>query len=131
MMDDKSSCEHKGTFVNCTHYRSSIKYFGRLNTYDMYVGDNDIPFHYNFTGYNFMMGAHYDHYIFEYTDYEEGYIPQSIFEISPTKECPDFPDPGISHFEMDPMREFSMGNEDYEEQDKETSLEFEKFKMVC
>ena len=96
----------------------------------MYILDDMIPVYFNFTGYDRLMGSHYDEYIFNYTDFTPGPIPMGVFdEAARFKKCDSYPGPGVSQTELDPMAEF-MGGIDSEKNDRDTSFEFEAFKSV-
>ena len=102
----------------------------KMNTYEMHVLDDMIPVFYNFTGIDVLMGSHYDRYDFEYTNFAQESIPDSIFDIpKAVGECRDYPGPGVSHTVLNPMAEF-IGDEYSDAMGKDSDVEFEDFKKV-
>ena len=102
----------------------------KVNTYVMHVLNGDVPVYFNFTGYDYVMGSHYDEYLFEFSDFAPGPVPRGVFdEAARFKKCISYPGPGVSRTELDPMAEF-MVSLDSEEYDRDTSFEFEAFKKV-
>ena len=102
---------------------------GKVNTYEMHVIDRNVPVYFNFTGYDRLMGSHYDEYVFEYSDFAPGTVPSDIFDESTNFKCGSYPGPGVSQTELDPMSEF-MASLDSEKNDRDTYFEFEAFKEV-
>ena len=97
----------------------------------MYVYQDNIPVLFNFTGYDALMGSHYDEYVFSYDVFKIlKQIPPGVFDYpARMRHCGKYPGPGLSQADLNPMAEF-VGGTDYNEKDKETSSEFEIFKKV-
>ena len=101
---------------------------GKVNRYEMQVFDDRIPIIFNWTGYDYLLGSHYDNYIFKYSNYEERPIKDEIFEGYLESEIEAYADNGDSVAELDPMGEF-MG-EDSTKREQDLDNEFESFKKV-
>ena len=53
---------------NTTMWQNVTVFYGRKNTYNMYVDESGKPVRYEMYGYNSLLGSHYDRY---YLDYQE------------------------------------------------------------
>jgi len=54
-----------------------------------------IPVTYEMSGYNNLLGSHYDHYIVHYTNFRDGLLSDELFNINKHYEtCGPFPGPG-------------------------------------
>ena len=59
---------------------------GVSNTYIFYASAKDnTPLRLHLLGYNFVGMSHFDEYVFDYLSYQEGPMPEDVFE--PPKEC--------------------------------------------
>ena len=85
----------------------------KKNTYTMYVNSvTGEPLYYEMIGYDSLLGSHYDKYYIEYFGFKTADIDPSIFAITTTLKCRDFPGPGATAL-VNPMKEFIHGDDSF------------------
>ena len=129
LISQEGYCVYKSKPTSCYVYRYVERTLGKVNTYEMHLVDDKIPVLYNWTGYDYLMGSHYDEYILKYNDYEDKPIQEGVFEgYLKYDDIAISTQTGVSQAELDPIGEF-MG-EDSGKRDQDINSEFEDFKQV-
>ncbi|CAF0723202.1 unnamed protein product [Brachionus calyciflorus] len=78
----------------------------KKNTYTFYINiKTGEPLYYEMIGYDTLLGSHYDKYYIEYFNFNTDEISPSVFAITTSLQCRDFPGPG-ARSSANPMREF-------------------------
>lgn len=90
----------------------------KKSTYTFYVNtQTGEPLYYEMIGYDSLLGSHYDRYYVEYYNFNTDPISPSVFAITTSLKCQDFPGPGIqTRVLVNPMREFFHGDESHVDQ---------------
>lgn len=102
----------KGFAAN--QWESTTTEGARKNTYTLYVNSvTGEPLYYEMIGYDSLLGSHYDKYYIEYFNFKSTPIEPSVFAISTSMKCRDFPGPGASHVLVNPMREFIHNDDSF------------------
>lgn len=82
----------------------------KTNIYTLWItydGSSPVPVKYEMSGYNTLLGSHYDHYYLDYSDYQTNAIPDGTFDLDTDLTCTSFPGPGLKHlYTFNPMKEF-------------------------
>ena len=79
------------------------------------------PLYYEMIGYDSLLGSHYDKYYLEYYGFKTADIDPSVFAITTSLKCRDFPGPGANTL-VNPMKEFIIGD------DSHVHFSFDNFK---
>lgn len=69
-------------------------------------------------GYDTLLGSHYDRYYIEYYNFNTDEISPSVFAITTSLKCRDFPGPGAKNrASVNPMREFIHSDDSHVHQE--------------
>ncbi|XP_062996653.1 digestive cysteine proteinase 2-like [Elgaria multicarinata webbii] len=91
----------------------SVSYWGKKrNTYRLWIADASTkltPVHYEMTGFNNLLGSHYDKYEIDYTSFSRSF-PSDVFDLPHDVKCTHWPSVGPEHRILaNPMQEFVGG----------------------
>nr|XP_056702425.1 digestive cysteine proteinase 2-like [Euleptes europaea] len=94
---------------NCT-VLESMSYWGKKkNIYTLWVAETStglVPVHYEMSGYNTLLGSHYDKYEIDYTSFSQTF-PFDVFDLPHDIKCENWARPALEHQIMaNPMQEF-------------------------
>lgn len=94
--------------ITVDQYQSVVIEGDKTNTYNYYINSiTGYPVYYEMFGYDSLIGSHYDKYYIEYFNFKTQPIDPTVFAISTSLKCQDFPGPGIKNkVSVNPMREF-------------------------
>jgi len=111
--------------ISVDQWQSVVQEGDKKNTYTFYINSKTgAPAYYEMIGYDSLLGSHYDKYYIEYFNYNPtDDIPPTVFAITTSMKCSDFPGPGArSRVIANPMREFIHSDESH------VHDEFDQFK---
>ncbi|XP_077193882.1 digestive cysteine proteinase 1-like [Paroedura picta] len=94
---------------NCTVLETVSHWGKKKNIYTLWVADTPtglVPVHYEMSGYNTLLGSHYDKYEIDYTSFSQS-IPPNVFDLPHDLKCEKWPTSAPEHQILaNPIQEF-------------------------